>query len=140
MYVFDGMTLSLKNSKTLFVLFCALFLSACDSTRTFQDAGAYKGKNYTIDITRVPTGISRATYISINGDQILAIEGKSSARANKCQRTSFYVNRCTFNAQYEGKAVSIIEEMDAKMYQQNIYYSVYFDGVLIRRVTTPFQN
>jgi hypothetical protein len=136
MYAFDGMTLSLKNSRTLFVLFCALLLSACDSTRTFQDAGAYKGENYTIGIERVDTGLFRAYNISINGDKILTID-KSNVSGDQCQKMSFYVSRCTYNTKYKGKAVRVIQEIDAQMFQQNAYYSVYFDGVLIRRVTTP---
>ena len=68
------------------------------------------------------------------------LSGGRSRAASKdanCQKMSLYVGQCTYDTQYEGKAVIIIQEIDGQMIQQNAYYSVYFDGVLIRRVTTP---
>jgi hypothetical protein len=141
MSLFNGMALNLNIGKAIAMLSCALFLSACASTRTFEDAGVYQGKHYTISITRVPDNISsEVSYIAINGDQILDFDLRKLGRNwrdENCQHTSTYVNQCTFNTQYEGMAVKVIQEVDGKLYQQNAYYSVYFDGVLIRRVTTP---
>ena len=140
MYIFNRTKLNVPLSKTLLVLLAAFVLSACDSTRSFEDAGVYKGENYTIDITRVPTGISRTTTISINGEQILTISGREEAQGENCQQMSFYVSQCTFDTQYEGKAVRVVLERDGKPFQQAVYYSVYFDGALIRKVSTPFLN
>lgn len=141
MYIFNRTKLNVNRGKTLLVLLSAFILTACASTRTFEDAGVYKGENYTISITRVPDNISsQVVYVSINGDQILDYDLRALGRdwrEDNCERMSLYVNRCTFNTQYEGKAVRFVEETDAQMFQQNAYYSVYFDGVLIRRVTTP---
>ena len=137
MSVFKGTKLNTRIGKTLLVLVCAFTLSACASTRTFEDAGVYKGENYSIEITREDVGLFREYYISINGDQVLTIDRAATKDAN-CQKMSLYVSRCTYDSQYEGKAVRIIQELDGQMFQQNIYYSVYFDGVLIRRVTTPW--
>ena len=139
MSLFSGTTLSLNIGKALSVLSFTFFLSACEAPRTFEDAGVYRSENYTIEIERVPTGLTRTTYISINGDKVLTIDG-AAIRDASCQRMSLYVNQCTFDTQYEGKAVRVIQEVDGKLYQQNIYYSVYFDGVLIRKIVTPLQN
>ena len=136
MSVFKGTKLNTRIGKTLLVLVCAFTLSACASTRTFEDAGVYKGENYSINITREDTGFSRQYLISIDGDQVLTID-RAAIKAANCQQMSFYVSRCTYDTQHEGKAVRIIQEVDGQMFQQNAYYSVYFDGVLIRRVTTP---
>ena len=136
MNIFNRTKLNINIGKTLLVLLSAFVLSACASTRTFEDAGVYKGENYTIDITREDSGLFREYRISINGDLVLTIDRDATKAAN-CQKMSLYVSRCTFDTQYEGKAVRIIQEIDGQMFQQNAYYSVYFDGVLIRRVTTP---
>jgi len=133
---FNGTKLNPGLGKMLLIIFGFLALSACASTRTFEDVGVYKGENYTIDITRADSGLFREYYISINGDLVLTIDRAAIDEA-PCEKMSLYVNRCTFDTQYEGKAVRIVQEADAQMFQQNIYYNVYFDEMLIRRVITP---
>ena len=59
MSVFKGTKLNTRIGKTLLVLVCAFTLSACASTRTFEDAGVYKGENYSIEITREDVGLFR---------------------------------------------------------------------------------
>ena len=136
MYIFNRTKLSVNIGKTLLVVLSAFVLSACASTRTFEDAGVYRGENYAITITRNDTGYSREYLISINGDPILTIDS-AATKAAPCQKMSLYVSRCTYETQYQGNAVRVIQEIDGQMFQQNAYYNVYFDDVLIRRVTTP---
>lgn len=138
MSFFNALVDGIQSRKAACLLLGGLLLSACETPRTFEDAGVYDGDNYTIEVARVPDGLFRIYYISINGDQILKIDRELLATPpDRCQKVSFYVTQCNFNTQYEGKAVKVIQEVDARPFQQNAYYSVYFDGVLIRRVTTP---
>ena len=140
MYMSNKLKLNVSSRKMLLGLLLAFVLSACDSARTFEDAGVYKGDNYTFEIKRVPSGVSRTTTISINGEQILLISGREEAYGTNCQRMSYYVFQCTFHTRYGGKAVRIVLERDGKPYQQAVNYSVYFDDVLIRKVSTPLLN
>lgn len=128
----------MQFGKTIVAAFCVASLSACEAPRTFEDAGVYKGENYAIKVERVPDGLLRDYYISINNEQILAIDGSSvKAQADECKKVSFYVSQCTYSTQYDGKSVRIIQETDARPFQQAVYYSVFIEGALIRRLSTP---
>lgn len=128
---------SVKTSRLVIAL-CALFLSACATTKTYMDTGVYKGENYTFDVTWVDESLFRTVFFSINGDRALTIDREAQKNAN-CYKTSFYVNRCTYNTQYEDISVEVIVDTDGQMFQQNSYYIVSFDGILVRRITVPLQ-
>lgn len=136
MNIFNRLDFNDTCRRMLLGLLSVFVLSACASTRTFEDAGVYKGESYTISITREDEGLFREYSISINGDLVLTID-REETKAAPCQKMSLYVSRCTYETQYQGIAVRVIQEIDAQMFQQNAYYSIYFDGVLVRRVTTP---
>jgi hypothetical protein len=126
-----------KNGMATVALLGAFALSGCATTKTYQDAGVYKGENYLLDVTWEDGGFSRTTYVSVNGDRILTIDRESYKAAN-CQQTSYYVSRCVYNTEYEGRDVEVVATSDGQIGQQNTYYSISFEGTLIRRMTVPF--
>ena len=127
-----------KNGMATVALLGAFALSGCAGTKTYQDAGVYKGENYLLDVTWEDGAVFRTTYVSVNGDKILTIDREAlRGTAENCQQTSFYVRRCVFNTEYEGRDVEVVTTSDVQVGQQNTYYSISFDGTLIRRMTVP---
>ena len=118
------------------VLLLTLILVGCATTKSYQDAGVYNGKNYTFDVTWEDKGLFRETYVSINDERVLTIDRVSIKTAN-CQKISFYVNQCSFKAAYAGNDVDVIQTIDGQLYQQNAYYKILFNGTLVRTITTP---
>ena len=125
-----------KNGMATVAFLGAFALSGCAGTKTYQDAGVYKGENYLLDVTWEDGVVFRTTYVSVNGDRILTIDREAFKSAN-CQKTSFYVSRCVFNTEYEGRDVEVVATSDGQIGQQNTYYNISFDGTLIRRMTVP---
>lgn len=125
-----------KNGMATVAFLGAFALSGCATTKTYQDAGVYKGENYLLDVTWEDEGFFRTTYVSINEDRILTIDREAVKSAN-CQKTSFYVSRCVFNTEYEGRDVEVVAISDGQIGQQNVHYNISFDGTLIRRMTVP---
>lgn len=114
----------------------SLVLAACATSKSYQDAGVYQGTNYEFDVTWEDKGLFRETYISINGDRVLTID-RDALKAAPCQKTSAFVEQCAYKTEYAGKTVDIVQNVDVKMYQQNAYYKISFNGTLIRTITIP---
>lgn len=114
----------------------SITLAACASTKTYKDAATYNGKNYVFDVTWKDQGLTRTTFLSINNTLVLTIDREAVKEAG-CEKTSFYVIRCDYDAEFEGNKISVVAESDGQIGQQNTYYSISFNGSLVERITVP---
>ncbi len=121
-------------SKVFAFCLLATFLIGCSSPASFKAAGVHTGKKYDLEVKMGKETFNPTLLVYVNGNQAMMIKRSNKFKDPNCAKSAVSSWVCTYSTSYDGKILKVVEEANATLASNSLYYDFYLDNDYVQRV------